>query len=663
MADYIRLLGVPLVGGTAIYALWILVGWAGRRAESTRWSLAAVVKVAALVFAAWTVVQAWCFFRAPPEAWRASGSIDLGGIILAAGFRADGLSALIVLAASGIALLVTLYSLRAMAGHAREPVFYAYLLWTVAAVMAAALADTFLVLILAWEIATVLLYLLIGMGRPEARAGAMKTFAMLGFADLCLLLGVALLLGSGLLENDLPIGGTRVVTDTPLGVIAYLLMIAAAVAKAGAMPLHTWIPAASEDAPTPVFALLPAALDKLLGIYLLARLTFETFAVNSALAAALMVIGAATILCAVMMAMIQHNLKRLLAFHAVSQVGYMVLGMGLAAAVLAPSRMAGTSASAEVVAVAAIAFCGGLFHMLNNAIYKCALFLGAGAVERVTGTTELDRLGGLARVLPVTFVCTVVAALAISGVPPLNGFVSKWLVYTGALGGGSPLATACLVAAVFGSVLTLASFVKVLHSVFLGTRGSAVPDEGKLRESLWMALPMVVLALACIGLGVFGPQAVETLIVPAAQTVGIDTAALGTAGGGLALGPGMGLWAPGLATGLILIGVALGLLFYFVSRGMKVRVVANFAGGEDTSSDAQWHVSGTHFYETIRQLPILRGVFGDASAGAFDVYRLSGRYGSTLVEQLRNWHTGVLAVYASWVVVGLMVLVVVLALR
>jgi formate hydrogenlyase subunit 3/multisubunit Na+/H+ antiporter MnhD subunit len=668
MEAYVWLLGVPLVGGAAVYALWMLLGWAGRRSARAMAALAGVAKVIAAAACIWTFTLAVALWREPPAPASLPQAVDLGVVRLALAFRADALAGLIVLAAAGIGLLVTLYSLRAMAGHAREPVFFAYVLWALAAVMAAALADTFFTLILAWELATVLLYLLISMGRAESAPGAMKTLAMLGFADLCLLAGVLVLLGEGLLGKDLALGGTHIIADGAVPVLAFLLMAAGALAKAGAMPLHTWVPAASEGSPIPAFALLPAALDKLLGIYLLARLTFETFAVGPALATVLVVIGAATILCAVFMAMIQHDLRRLLAFHAVSQVGYMVLGLGIAAAVLAPARMAGREATGDVMAVAAIAFAGGLFHMLNNSLYKCTLFLGAGAAERVAGTTDLERLGGLARVLPVTFACSVVAALAISGVPPFNGFVSKWLVYQAALGMGTPLATVCLVAAVFGSALTLASFIKVLHSVFLGTRGSAVPVQGGRRESLAMAAPMVVLALACIGLGVFGGWAVERLILPAAGAVGIQSAAIGTAGAAieLRLDPGrplLGLWDPTTATALVLIGAGLGLVFYLASRGLRIRIVPNFVGGENDSSDATWHVAGTHFYETIRRLPGLRGLFADASAGAFDLYRLTGRYGRTVVENLRAWHTGLLAVYTSWVVVGLMVLVLVLALQ
>jgi len=660
MDDYTRLISVPLIAGALIYAAWIL---GGRKSPA---GLGRIASIVAIVAVAWTLWGAIGMFQSPPPPTSPGGQIELGPLSLALRFRADALSSLIVVAASGIALMVTLYSFRAMADHDRAPVYYAWVLWTVSAVTAAALANTFLILILAWEVATVLLYLLIGLGRPQSRAGAMKTFAILGFADLCLLMGVVLLFqAQGGVNHVLLIGGVLPQpTDRALTVVAYLLMLAAAFAKAGAMPLHTWIPAASEHAPTTVFALLPAALDKLLGIYLLVRITFEVFVVNTYLAGLLMVVGAATILFAVMMAMIQHNLKRLLAFHAVSQVGYMVLGMGLAAWVLAKGRLQPDGLTPTQQGIVAIAFCGGLLHLFNNAIYKCALFLAAGSAERVTGTSDLDRLGGLARVLPVTFVCCLIAALAISGVPPMNGFVSKWLIYNGALGAGSGLATVCLVAAVFGSALTLASFVKVLHSVFLGTKGSAVPVGDERKENAPMAVAMVVLALACVFVGIWGGLVVDRLILPAANAVKIQSIGIDTTNWALRLGgaKATGLWAPSTASVLIVVGVLLGLLLYLYARAMRVRVVPNFVGGEDTSSDAIWHVSGTHFYETIRRLPALKWAFGDASAGAFDVYRLVGRYGDTLVQRLRGWHTGLVAVYASWVMIGLVVLVVVLAL-
>ncbi len=158
--------------------------------------------------------------------------------------------------------------------------------------------------------------------------------------------------------------------------VAYVCIAIAAFAKAGAMPFHSWIPDCAKSAPIVVTAYLPASLDKLLGIYLLTRLSIDLFIMSPWVNIFLMSIGAFTIIAAVMMALVQHNLKRLLGYHAVSQVGYMVLGIG----------------TGNPLCIA-----GGLFHMLNHAVYKSCLFFSAGNVESQAKTTQLDELGGLAR--------------------------------------------------------------------------------------------------------------------------------------------------------------------------------------------------------------------------------------------------------------------------
>ena len=310
------------------------------------------------------------------------------------------------------------------------------------------------------------------------------------------------------------------------------------------------------------------------------------FVLDDSMRLLLMVIGAVTIIGAVMMAMVQHNLRRLLSFHAVSQVGYMVLGIG-------------TGVWIGVV--------GGLFHMLNNAIYKCALFLVAGSVEHRTGTTELDRLGGLARVMPVTFGACLIAALAISGIPPFNGFVSKWMIYRGVLASTSTLMPLFLVAAIFGSALTLASFVKVIHSIFWGR----LPDELQakpIREvGVSMVIPMVVLAALCVIFGIFWMVPVNGLIAKA-LTVLEQGIPFGTPADLNAMG---GMWSASLATLLILVGLAVGLFIYFIGTGFKVREGHTFVGGELLEGD-KIRYSGTSFYDTIRQLPVIGAVYKDA---------------------------------------------------
>jgi NADH-quinone oxidoreductase subunit L len=259
--------------------------------------------------------------------------------------------------------------------------------------------------------------------------------------------------------------------------------------KAGSMPFHTWIPDAAEDAPLPFMAFLPSALEKLLGIYLLARISLDLFELTpgSSMSYLLMIVGVVTILLAVMMALIQKDFKKLLSYHAVSQVGYMILGIGTALP---------------------IGILGGLFHMINHAIYKCCLFLTAGSVERQTGTTDLKELGGLGRKMPVTFACFLVTAAAISGVPPFNGFYSKELIFDGAIESGWIF----YVGAALGAFFTAASFLKLGHAAYFG-KPTKITEKAK--EAPWqMLLPMLALAALCVLFGLWNALPLNNLIEP-----------------------------------------------------------------------------------------------------------------------------------------------------
>jgi formate hydrogenlyase subunit 3/multisubunit Na+/H+ antiporter MnhD subunit len=369
-------------------------------------------------------------------------------------------------------------------------------------------------------------------------------------------------------------------------------------------------------------AFLPASLDKLLGIYLLARLTLDLFVMDNAMGMLLMIVGSATIIFAVMMALVQHDLKKLLSFHAVSQVGYMVLGIGTGVP---------------------IGIMGGLFHMVNHAIYKSCLFLGAGAVEKQAKTTELTKLGGLAAAMPVTFGAMFVASMAISGVPPFNGFFSKWLVYQSLVSIRQPI---FLIAALFGSALTLASFIKVLYSVFWGERPKKL--QGVKEVGFLMAWPMVALALLCILFGIVAQFPLRAFIGP---VVGFEFEQAPAR-----ISMTNALWNPTLATVLIVIGLLLGLFIYLLGRIGARRRAPAFIGGEKLDTD-EIRVAGTGFYETIRNLGIFRGIYGDADRGIFDVYFLGGRIGYLVVDALKKLHDGVLSSYLSWSIIGLGILV------
>ncbi|MDD5594233.1 MAG: proton-conducting transporter membrane subunit, partial [Candidatus Margulisbacteria bacterium] len=393
--------------------------------------------------------------------------------------------AFILLAIAAFGALIALYSAVFMSDRPFAKQFFSYLLLTIAFSNGAVLADNLILFLFFWEGLLLTLFGMIIIGRKEAFKTAIKAFVIVGITDLCLMFGLILtgwLAGTFTMsEINLPLGG--------LASLAFVFMMIGAVAKAGSMPFHTWIPDAALDAPLPFMALVPAAIEKLLGIYFLARISLDLFKLEpgSWISMMMMILGALTILLAVMMALVQKDYKKLLSYHAISQVGYMILGIGTAVPV---------------------GIVGGIFHMINHAMYKSCLFLTGGSVEKQTGTTDLSKLGGLFSKMPITMICFAVAAASISGVPPFNGFFSKELIYDGALERGWIF----YLAAVLGSVLTAASFLKLGHAAYFDKETEATRSA---KEASWpMLLPMIVIAGFCILFGVYNPLPLNHLIQP-----------------------------------------------------------------------------------------------------------------------------------------------------
>jgi len=394
-------------------------------------------------------------------------------------------SAFALLAAACFGFLTTLYCMAFLKAKSYGRLFYGYLFITLALINGAFLADNLLVMLFFWEGTLVTLFGMIAIGQKSAFKTASKAFIIVGIADLCMMAGIAL---TGHLAGTLNMSAINLPL-TQWGGLAFCLLMIGAIAKAGAMPFHSWIPDAALDAPLPFMGFLPAAIEKLLGIYFLARISLDLFKLTpgSWVSIILMTIGALTIILAVMMALIQKDYKRLLSYHAISQAGYMILGIG-------------TAVPAGIV--------GGLFHMINNAMYKSCLFFTGGSVEKQAGTTDLGKLGGLGIKMPVTFACFLITAISISGVPPFNGFFSKELVYDGALERGAIFYIAALV----GSFLTAASFLKLGHAAFLGR----ISDDNKnVKEApVSMLLPMIIIAAGCVFFGLFNSFPLQRLIQP-----------------------------------------------------------------------------------------------------------------------------------------------------
>jgi len=579
-------------------------------------------KLVTLIISVITFVLAVRIFRvgSPDFAWSV---LQVGDLKLDLLLSAKPLGAFILMFATGFGLLITLYSLKSTAGAKRANEYYGSILLTIGGSAGILLSNHLLFLLIFWEIVTASLYILITTGGKNSNFAATKSFAMIGASDAAFLLGILMVWA---ISGTFVISDTGLPTTSALAIIAFLLLMTAAITKAGALPLHTWLPTSGEYAPASVMALLPAAIDKLLGIYLLVIIVREIFVLQSAaLSLILALIGAATIIIAVMIAMVQHNLKKLLSYHAISQVGYMVLGIAT-----------GT----------AVGIAGGVFHMLNHAIYKCCLFLCGGAVEQQSGTAELDKLGGLGKKMSITFTTCLIAALSISGIPPFNGFVSKWMVYQGVIkmgtaqaGGAAKLWPIWLTCAMFGSALTLASFVKLIHSLFL----SRLPEElkGVKEVSLLQTFPMIALASLCVFFGIFYHVPLKLFIYPALN-IEAGTAIFGT-------------WDSILATALIVLGIVLGLLILLVGLlARKVREVPTWTCGEMQTNE-QMTISGTHFYKTVSSMGGLKQLYTGQEKGYFDLYNQSGRAGLVLTEFLRWLHSGVLPMYLTWVTLGLLV--------
>ncbi len=393
------------------------------------------------------------------------GSVD-PGIVLPSGYAVpvrivlniDAMSVFMAVIASIISLVSVVYSLSFFKKkeHSMEK-YYTLLLLMTAGMYGLVFTGDLFNLFVFLEILSIASCGLIAfwVHKGEASEAAFKYLVVSAVAALLLLVAIALLYGQ---YNALNIA--TIASMIQFGLIekvALALMIAAFAMKSGSVPMHMWVPDAYSEAPTPITLMLISAT--LISMYALFRILFTLFGVTistSLIAWAIIILGVLSMFIGVTMAIVQKDINRLIAYHSVSQIGYMLLGVGVGLAVLTdPVAMAtyGTKA-----------LTGGLFHMVNYALYKGLLFLAAGAVIHQVGTRNLNEMGGLAHKMPITTAFFMLGALAIAGIPPLNGFASKFLIYESVYLFNPLLAIIAMVV----SILTLASFVKVFHSVFMG---------------------------------------------------------------------------------------------------------------------------------------------------------------------------------------------------
>ncbi|MGD0186911.1 MAG: NADH-quinone oxidoreductase subunit L [Roseiarcus sp.] len=409
-------------------------------------------------------------------------------------YHVDGLSVLFMLLGAGMGSAILLYSVGYMEEEEEGVTrFYVLMLVFIAGFVMLACSANLLIIYFAWELIGLCSYFLVGFWYKQqvAADGARKVLIITHIAGYGLLAAIILLYVRT---------GTFVWTDPAVAAafsgVVVLMMIVAAMAKSVMYPLHTWIPEAM-NAPTPVSALLHSACYVKAGAYLIARM-YSIGPWHETFGNLLLVIGCVTMLVGVIFALAQTDLKRLLAFHTVSQLGYVVTGLAL-----------GTS----------LGVTAGLFYAASHALFKGTLFMCAGAVQRATGTRDMRKLGGLAARMPVTTLVWLVSAAAIAGVPLTNGFVAKWLLFDAALEAKQAVV---VVVAWAVSVLTAFSFLKATVGVFYGIPGHEL-HVGEIHEvSHSMRVGMGITGALCVVFG-FAPQLLmQPVIEPAVRSMGFD---------------------------------------------------------------------------------------------------------------------------------------------
>ena len=431
------------------------------------------------------------------------GRVPAGGYAIGIALEVDALSLFFGLLVATAVFAAMLYSFSYMSHDDNEPQYYTLFLMLCGGVMGLVLSGDLFNMFIMVEILTFAAVALTAFRNSVfgALEAAFKYLVVGSIGSSCILAGTIMLyaqthtLNFAQLSAMIP-GNLNLATT-----VAYALLFIGFCTKAFLVPFHPLAADAHGAAPAPVSVLISGVLTKS-GLYGIIRLTYILFRTMNlgTVQFWLVFLGSVSMFVCVTMALAQHDFKRLLAFHSISQIGYVLTAAGLATAL-------GVSA--------------GLYHAMNHTLFKGLLFLCAGAVLHETGTTDLDKLGGLSKKMPHTTVLFLVGAFSISGIPPFNGFASKWLIYQAAYQKGVEsgnigflLVTICCLVT---STLTLASFVKVTQSVFFGQ----LPKEYEnVREvSFGMRLAMGLLALLCIVTGLFPGLVTTFLTEPAARAV------------------------------------------------------------------------------------------------------------------------------------------------
>ncbi|HAA10064.1 MAG: NADH-quinone oxidoreductase subunit L [Syntrophomonadaceae bacterium] len=445
-----------------------------------RWPrLSASVSILAigLSFALSVLVAAHVFLGGMQETFEISMRwLAMPGLNVDMGLLIDGLTAVMLIVVTLVALLVQVYSLGYMHGDPGFSSYYAYQSVFAGSMLGLVLANNFGQLFVFWELVGLASYLLIGFwfGRHSAKNAAVKAFVTNRVGDFGLLLGILFLqIIFGTLNFNGLAGEIAGYTNTAVLIAISILLLAGPIGKSAQFPLHVWLPDAMEG-PTPVSALIHAATMVAAGVYLIAR-AFFIFSSTPEAMTLIAVIGGFTALFAATIALVQNDIKRILAYSTLSQLGYMVMAMGIGA------------------------MTAGMFHLMTHAFFKSLLFLGAGSViHAMADEQDIWKMGRLKDKMPITTWTFVIGALALAGIPPLSGFWSKDEILLSAFAGGH------IVLYLLGTLVAFMTAFYMFRLIFVAFFGTNKGGEEAHESSAVMTVPLIILAVLAVVAGFVG---------------------------------------------------------------------------------------------------------------------------------------------------------------
>jgi multicomponent Na+:H+ antiporter subunit D len=405
------------------------------------------------------------------------------------GMVLDGLTVFMLVTVNLIATCVAVYAVNYMEKFTAKWKFYTLFLLMLAGMNGVVVTGDIFNLFVFLEIAAVASYALVAFGTEKHELEAAFKYAVMStVGSLFILLGIVFLYSYTSTLNMADIAGVLMgKAHANIILMTSVLFIMGFGLKSALVPFHAWLPDAHPSAPAPISAMLSGVLIKSLGIYALCRIFFNVLGMTPMVSSILMFLAVLSMVVGVVLAIGQWDFKRLLAYHSISQIGYVILGISL-----------GTP----------LGIIGGLFHLFNHSVFKSLLFLNSGAVEYATGTRDLQKMGGLGKKMPLTCATNMIASMSIAGIPPFNGFWSKLLIIIAAVEAGR-LGYAFW--AVLASILTLSSFTKVMKYAYFGAlreKFAAVKEV-----PIFMKLSMVILALICIvGGALLLPGIIQTFL-------------------------------------------------------------------------------------------------------------------------------------------------------